>query len=110
MMGNLKNKQKYAPHHQIQLIEPRQNVHNVGRERCADNVCVKGFEGNEQLGDTEDEEDLTFLAQKLKNENTSIFDNTIIGFDKLNCLLKNNHVKELKRQLLWNTSRVPFPF
>jgi hypothetical protein len=47
MMGNLKNKQKYAPHHQIQLIEPKQNVHNVGRERCANNVCVERFEGNE---------------------------------------------------------------
>jgi hypothetical protein len=42
-MGNLKNKQKYAPHRQIQLFEHEQNVHNVGGEGCADNVCVEGF-------------------------------------------------------------------
>jgi hypothetical protein len=46
-MGNLKNKQKYAPHHQIQLIEPIQSLHNVGGEGCADNVHVEGFEGDE---------------------------------------------------------------
>jgi hypothetical protein len=46
-MGNLKNKQKYAPHRQIQLIKHVQNVHKVGGEGCVNNVHIEGFEGDE---------------------------------------------------------------
>jgi hypothetical protein len=47
-----------------------------------------------------DEEDLTILAQKQKNENTSMFGSTIISFGKLNCLLKNNHIKKIEETAL----------
>lgn len=109
-MGNLKNKQKYAPHRQIQLIKHVQNVHKVGGEGCVNNVHIEGFEGDEQSNDTKDEEDPIILGQKQKNKNTSIFGNMIISFGKFNCLLKKNHVKNLKRQLLWHASKMPFPF